>query len=455
MLTVQGSGAAGNPIIIQSDSGLPVNLTAPYWNATRGALYCSGQSYVTFDGNTTGVIQNSANGSLLASQQQSEGIVDNCSNSTVENWTIENIYVHVTANSSDCTSAGNCVDSQCVSINNADHVLVINNVTHDCRVAIGFNLPNSVNYTSWEVSHNTIYNADHGITIGSNASNTSIASVLVHDNEIYNGSNWDSLFASGNCDWHHDGVHVFAQGGSTDILNGVQIFNNYIHGLWTVTNSGSNNGCFNAHIYFEATIINPEIYNNVMELDSGALNSPDGGYVAVRAESTGSGALVANNTFVINNAATSGPGNPVQIVDESGIMMENNLFSGTVQGAVILVQGTTAGTVDYNLYYPIMGKYFWWQKDAFINFSAWQAYGLDTHGLNGSNPMLDSTFRPQSGSFAINAGVNLASLGIMSLNADKLGVQRPSTGNWTLGAYAFGSSNMPPSPPSGLGVSVR
>lgn len=450
-LTVQGSGASGNPIIIQSDSASPAIFTNTYWNATQGAIYCVGQQYITIDGQNNGIIQNTANGSTLANHQQSEAIEDDCSNSTVQNWTISNIYMHVAGNSSDCTASGSCTDSEGVSVNNADHVLVTGNTIHDVRVGIGFNLPPSVSYASWEVSRNTIYNIDHGVTPASNASNTSIASALIHDNEIYNGSNWDSTFTAGACDWHHDGIHVFAQGGSSDVMNGVKIYNNYIHGLWTVTNAGSGAGCFNAHIYFEATIINPLIFNNVLELDAGPLNAPDGGYISVRGESSGSGAGIYNNTISVNPASTSGAGSFFQIVGEPSCIVSNNLITTNSATNATYDTETTPVSSNHNLFYT-MGSYFVYPGNAFISLAAWQALGEDVVSVNGNNPNLSASFVPLSGSPAIGAGTNLTSLGVAALNTDRAGIARPLSGAWTVGAY---QSTAAPNAPTNLVATAK
>jgi hypothetical protein len=477
MLSVQGNGANGNNVIIQSDSGSPAIFTAPYWNSSQGAIYCSGKQYITFDGNGKGVIQNTADGSTLANHQISEGIEDDCSNSIIENWTVQNIYVHVTGNTSDCTGPNSCTDSECISVNNADQVLVTNNVVHDCRVGIGFNLPPSVAYSKWEVSLNTIYNIDHGVTLASNSTNTSIASVLEHDNDISNGSNWDSLYQSGNCDWHHDGTHIFAQGSASDTFNGVQIYNNYIHGVWTVTNGGSNAGCFNAHIYFEGDVISPAIFNNVLELDSGPLNAPDGGYVSVRAEGYGSGAQIMNNTFLINNAATSGASGTIQVVDEANTRLVNNLFSGTGSssfGYFITMQNAdtscVAGYCDYNLYYHLANGYYWWQTNSFIDFAtgspSWQSSQLDTHGQFGVNPQLNSVpYTLQSGSPAIGAAKNLSELNLAALNSGAPtvfgvgggtgNIVRPSSGAWDQGAYESSPGGQAPGAPTNLTAVVH
>src|SRR5205807_10323893 len=50
----------------------------------------------------------------------------------------------------------------------------------------------------------------------------------------------------------------------------------------------------------------------------------------------------------------------------------------------------------------------------------------------------------QSGSVAIGAGVNLTSLGITSLNSDKAGLLRLTSGPWDAGAYRFAGGTLPP-----------
>ena len=47
MLTIQGSGASGNPVTILFENG--ADLTAPYWSG-NGAIICSGHNYITIDG---------------------------------------------------------------------------------------------------------------------------------------------------------------------------------------------------------------------------------------------------------------------------------------------------------------------------------------------------------------------------------------------------------------------
>src|SRR5580765_1066192 len=58
-LTVQGSGTSGHPVTIVAETGF--NLTSPSWSF-NGAINVNGKSFITLDGQNTGTIQNTANG---------------------------------------------------------------------------------------------------------------------------------------------------------------------------------------------------------------------------------------------------------------------------------------------------------------------------------------------------------------------------------------------------------
>jgi hypothetical protein len=108
LITAAGSGSSGNPINLYLDPGAV--LTAPYWAAGNGAINISGQSWITVDGwvghscgfvnavdVTCGgaIIENSANGSKLANQQNSRGVfADPCQNCIVRGINFQNLYVH-------------------------------------------------------------------------------------------------------------------------------------------------------------------------------------------------------------------------------------------------------------------------------------------------------------------------------------------------------------------------
>jgi hypothetical protein len=102
--------------------------------------------------------------------------------------------------------------------------------------------------------------------------------------------------------------------------------------------------------------------------------------------------------------------------------------------------------------------YFLYNGTNLTKLTDWQsASGQDANsnavadaGVNAANGTLTGT------SAAIGAGTNLYSLGIARLNLDKADVVRPQTAAWDEGAYQFSSTIPgPPSPPSGLTVSVN
>src|SRR4029077_8600636 len=70
-LLIAGSGASGNPVTILFEPG--ANFTSPCWTDS-GAIQLNGQSWITIDGGSNGIIQNTATGTGLASQNNSIGI---------------------------------------------------------------------------------------------------------------------------------------------------------------------------------------------------------------------------------------------------------------------------------------------------------------------------------------------------------------------------------------------
>ncbi len=106
-LLLQGSGTSGNPITIKFETN--AILQAPYWGGA--VINLESHSYITFDGGTNGLIQATANGTLLANHQDSGlGIYSPLggSNLTIKNLTIANLYVH------SCTlPLSNCTERDC------------------------------------------------------------------------------------------------------------------------------------------------------------------------------------------------------------------------------------------------------------------------------------------------------------------------------------------------------
>ncbi len=440
MISIAGSGTSGHPITFQSDAGSPANFTAPYWSGTNGAIFCQGQQYITLDGNNNGVIQDTANGTTSAYQQTYFGIYNYCPNTTIENWTVGPLYVRTQGSDTDNT------DGTCITTRDASNVLITNNTVNYCRVGIADVA--SVGATSTEeISFNTISFVDHGITIASNSPGVTQSGALIHDNDIGGGGYmWDGTTT---CNWHHDGIHTFFEG-TNNALAGEQIYNNYIHGLWGEANVGVG-GCLNSLMFFEAGIISPAVFNNVLELDSGTHNVAASGFIGFEADALGSGAIVVNNTLVNNMTGVY----MLQFVGEPNVTVENNIVIGNGFGVKYDYYSSTptSGTIDHNLYYGAASNLFYWMGN-YDTFANWQAIPLDTYGFNGQNPNLSNapSFRLPAISPAANNGANLTSLGITALNIDKAGTARPSSGVWSIGAFQAPLTPMNP-PTSVTGTS--
>src|SRR5260370_29334893 len=78
LLTFQGSGTLGAPITLLFEPGAV--LTAGYWGG-NGAIACTRQRYITIHCGSDGRVQATSNGTGLANQQDSEGVVlTSCNN---------------------------------------------------------------------------------------------------------------------------------------------------------------------------------------------------------------------------------------------------------------------------------------------------------------------------------------------------------------------------------------
>jgi hypothetical protein len=95
LLTFQNGGTSGNPITLLFDTGATLTNTN-YWSV-NGAIHNNGHDYITVDGGTNGLVQNTGNGSGLANQAQSRGVFyENCANGcVVKNMHVSGIYTHI------------------------------------------------------------------------------------------------------------------------------------------------------------------------------------------------------------------------------------------------------------------------------------------------------------------------------------------------------------------------
>jgi hypothetical protein len=416
-LQFKGSGISGSPITLIFESGAV--LTAPYWSGP--AIDANGESWLVINGNNTGTIQATANGTSLANQQDSGigvGSAMACPNCTVENLTISNMYVHAcpgTVSSCDDEGGQNTYGIRFVSGSN---VTLSGNTVHDAKwcILFAFGAPSS----GIQISGNTIYNCDHGVVFG-DASAGSTGTGSIFGNDISNMSSWDDAGDEN----HHDGIHTWVN--FTGSSYTVQVYNNYLHG-----NGGAN---FNAWVGMEANGIGSSVFNNVVNMQSNCVGgvgliglfSGGGAY--------GSGIGVYNNTIQGNGPSDNCEGLGIQ-EQTGGTLVKNNIVQNVGTFIYIPTSGQIAASgINNNVWYNSSNG-FWCPGEVEVSFSSWQSTcGFDALGAEG-NPKLNSSFVPTSGSPAINTAANLTTLGVTPLDQDKAGVNRqPPALMWTAGAY--------------------
>ena len=430
LLTPQGKGSSGNPVTIRFDTGSI--LEAPYFapspnGGCGGAVCLYNQSYYVIDGQNTGTIQNTDNGTTDTYQHSTEAIEGlNCTNCTVQNLTIANMYVH--------TSTGDTAVDQtavrCISFSGKNW-LVSGNTMHDAGWCLYNNFNNG---DSAEIWGNIIYNIDHGYTLSSQVAGGSSGPFLFHNNTVYAYANWDTTTDV----YHHDGVHCF-----TSVTNGVpahftalEIYDNLFKGpIGTDVTS---------HIFMESsggtgatpcadTTSQIAIFNNVLFADMAA---PEG-IIAIGSE--GNIALYNNTIISTDSPSDANSVGVFAAYTVNGMKFKNNAV--TTFNQLMSVQNVTF-TPDYNQYGNGGGNAFHCNGSFFDStmFSFWQScIAGDANSSYKASLKLDSNGAPQSGSPLIDAGTNLTSLCSGSLTAlckDYAGNPRPSTGPWTVGAFS-------------------
>jgi len=433
-MTTRGSGVSGSPIIILFEPNAKISL--PACDSTNGCLSIANRNYITVDGGTSGIIENTANGTGLPNSVDSIGVVvTSCSNCVVQNLTIRNLYVHSSPSDTHNFNADGAIYSAAVT--SGSNLVIQNNTMHDCHWCVFFNYGQGGNISNISFINNNIYNTDHGIAMagyGLGGGSQVLTGLVISGNSFHDFSNWDTTANA----YHHDGVHLFSNNNAS--ASGSRIYNNSCYG-----NLGANvTSCF----FIEQASPGTLIFNNLMS----NFTAPGGNFGLIGfGDNNGGG--VYNNTMIGpgNNAfyclmiATPSSGSPANF--------ENNVMSGCWMGTAYYNLSPIVGTLDYNAYGDAGSSTVGYKIQGGINYdlSGWRSFtGKESHSLYAVSLNLSSNGTPSSGSAVIGAGANLTSLGIAELNSDRAGVARPATGSWAIGAYQYSASSTPPSPPLGL-----
>jgi len=438
--TFQGSGASGKPITLLFDTN--AQMSAPYWgSASTGAINCSGRSYLIMDGGTSGIIQNTANGTSLANHQSSNGVyASNCTNIEIRNLAIQNIYLNQGSNSGATDTNGqNTADISLQGNSSGDSVH--DNVLSNARTGLWVDFDSGHDASNLLVYNNTISDHPWSISMGACNASSTATNVKIYDNDISDWLNWQ--FPSST--YHTDGIILFNDADGGHICSGLapiatfQVYNNYFHG-------SLGNGSATGYIACgERTSC--YIFNNLM-VDNGSYAC----YGYIWLYNYAGPYYIYNNTLVGSGggiAVTTDGGSP-----NGGTYLENNIFtniSTSLHSYVTLRDDITSS--DYNIFRNSSGSApsLATNDSTYLTMSTWQSYGFDGSSVS-ADPKLSGTYSLQSGSPAIGMSTNLVSTGITALDSDKAGVARSSSGAWDTGAYTFG---VVPAAPSGLTATVQ
>ena len=211
----QGSGTSGSPIIVKMEPG--AILQAPYFGggyACYSLATCAagielfGYNYIIVDGGPNGIIQNTANGTNLANQQTSAGLVVSGSNIIVRNLTIQNIYLNDPTTND--TAGSDTVDIKIRA--GSQNVTLCNNSLKSSRAGVASDGVGSAapTYPSPVCSANTFTAGQNyfGNTLNDHGwmfqTSPAVASIInIFNNDISNNVSWQT---NPQTTYHGDGI---------------------------------------------------------------------------------------------------------------------------------------------------------------------------------------------------------------------------------------------------------
>jgi len=438
LFVVRADGTSTSPITIKWEPNAV--LTAPYWSA-MGAIYTAGRSYIVLDGGTNGIIRNTRNGTGRGYAQNSRAIyADGCNNCIVKNLTIADMYVRTSYTDLAVTQT----DVNCVHMLGATNFTISHITCHDAGWAIAGGANNLT------IEYSNLYHVDHGLAFGAQGKTSGF---WIHDNHIHDYTNWDSPTNA----YHHDGLHLWGQGGGT-VTNGA-IYNNLFDG-----DSGVN---ITAHIYLQDSIQNVTVYNNVFVAPSNHTLTVLW-FAARSTTSTGMPGGLATGNSAFNNFINGGShahGAALYINSQVNFTAANNILMGG-QADITLQGGSTLSPagIDRNIYLELADygdrNTFGHNGLVYQTLAQWQSVchcDANSKLVHMSQINASSLGQLLSGSVAISAARNLSNIttgNLAPLSKDKVGAARQLSGNWDAGAYKFGSVAAPSSP-TGLTATVQ
>lgn len=440
-LTIQGSGGEGNPITFyfQPDA----EFSTGCW-PTSGAINGGTNSYIIIDGGTNGVIKNTGNGTIRATQSLSNGIVWGTggfvSGIEIKNLIIKDLYVRTSISDEDSDGP----NTYAIYLPRGDDNISV----HDCTISdVGFAI--TMHYgsssTNFYIYNNNFSNVHTMWQGGDTASSSSLTGFYVYNNVGNFGHNWSQDFCTDL--YHADGFHTWSQQGGS-LISVIRIYNNYIGGqVQYRPDCGSGPARTTSYLYLTDFLDDTLIYNNIFVIDEGETGTT-GGIIGFNPSTASTNTKIYNNVFVGQN---DGWGTAIYGAWKDAII-KNNIFLGIRRGnANSIAVFDSPANINYNVYNT--GVVEWGPST--VSWSTWTGAGYDANSTRGDGLLIDENYRLlASDTYALNKGVTIS-----DFNTDKDGNTRPFGAAWDIGAYEYGAGASTLTLPAGVviggGVEIK
>ena len=201
-LIIGASGSSGNPITVKFESGAKFSSSTAWGQDASSAIYASSKSYITIDGASTGIIENTDNGDALGHQDVTTyGIaLLGCLNVTVKDLTIRNMYVHVSGGATSHTFV------QAINIVGGSNITTSGNTISHSGVGIWI-ASNSGTFSTATISGNIVSYCNKCFVVALGEDTASIDGVDVNGNTCRLTPNW---YEAGNLN-HGAAIHLWGR----------------------------------------------------------------------------------------------------------------------------------------------------------------------------------------------------------------------------------------------------
>lgn len=440
-ITVHDSGTNGSPITYLFAAG--AKMSSACWVSGTGAIRIASKDWIVIDGGATGtiggygatgvvngLIENTANGTGLANDLDSDGIrATQCNNLTIKNLAIINIYVRLRGPAPANNQFGSSLSNLATSDAAITNFVVTNCFIHDAYV--GINSDYGASSTNYTFSFVTAYNCNWGGRCADRNGLSTMSELIIHDCYFHDWINWDDT--SGNNYFHHNGFYTWAEAGGT--ITGGTYYN--------IVLGPNYGGAFSTSgLFWSGQLAGTFLVYNCIGTEATAGDAPANGILTWQPTATATATFrVYNNTFYGNAGAVGTAGIAVYMNLEnagtgSGLVMDirNNIFQGVATAIARFNSASTTMTVDYDVGYNLGSGTEYSDStsgaSSYNTFAQWQGLGYDIHGSN-ATPNLSATYVPKPVSSAINAGTTLSTY----FTVDYLGTPRPNGSAWDIGAF--------------------